>query len=54
MSTHPPVDDIESLRSTFQDVLEAAYANGVDLEGSLTIRTSEQTPNWEVQVWEVE
>lgn len=55
MSNSNPVDDVESLRSAFHEVLKVAHANDVEIEGSLTVRTSsEHTPDWEVQIWEIE
>lgn len=45
------IDDIESLRSAFQTILEEADANDVGIEGSLKIQTTADHSNWEIQIW---
>lgn len=54
MENIQPVDDIESLRSAFQTILEEAEANDVGIEGSLKIQTTADHPNWEIQIWQIE
>lgn len=55
MREEESITDVESLRSTLEEVLEEAHINGVEIEGSLTIRsTTTQSPDWEVQIWEID
>jgi len=54
METNNVIDDIESLRSALQAILEEAETNDIEVEGSLRIQTMADHPDWEIQIWQIE
>jgi len=54
MDEYNEIDDVESLRSALQDILEEAEINDVEVEGSLRVQGRADHPDWEIQIWQIE
>lgn len=43
----------EAFDTALQQLVQAAYANGVDIEGGWECRTTTDDPDWEIMILEV-